>query len=420
MAIKIEPPAGGGGGGGAVTSVNTKIGAVVLDTDDILEPGGATNEWFTAPRALAAVPSIQDKTNYVNVTSADIQAGINAVATTNEAVIVSPGTFNSSGVVVSVNNKDYLNIKSVGGVENSPNAFIGDGATLRGLELTGTTNKCRINGFGIYGPVTLNAATGGGVANNRFHNCHMYGAVTVANAGASPLSSFVAFYDCEFNADVTINVGVTGLVLFVRCLFVGGSKIINSTGVAAKSIYLVSECTNVHADNVSSALNREVTLLNTNTEAGQTLPQLDAGPINCTSLGSIALHSDVGAVGVPNAGDVYAWDGVSSFTVQAQSGGGALPLSTYTTTTTHVSPAAAGSSYLVDITGAPGPLTVLLPAAPVAGDQIEVTKEGAAHSISINGNGKLIGGAATISLNAAGASTRLRYWDAVYQWREMS
>ena len=419
MAIKIEPPAGGGGGGGAVTSVNTKIGAVVLDTDDILEPGGATNEWFTSARALAAVPSIQDKTNYINVTSADIQAGINAVATTNEAVIVSPGTYNSSGVVVSVNNKNYLNIKSIGAVVNSPNAFIGDGATLRGMELTGTTNKCRVNGLGIYGPVTLNSATGGGVANNRFHNCHFYQGVTVANAGMSPLSSFVAFYDCEFNADVTINAGVTGLVLFVRCLFVGGSKIINSGGALFKSLYLVSECVGVHADNVSSALNREVTLLSVNTESGQTLPQIDAGPVNCTSLGSVALHSDMGSVGVPSAGDVYAWDGASSFIVQAQSGG-ALPLSTYTTTTTDVSPAAAGSSYLVDITGAPGPLTVTLPAAPVAGDQIEVTKEGAAHSISINGNGKLIGGAATISLTAAGASTRLRYWDAVYQWREMS
>ena len=138
-----------------------------------------------------------------------------------------------------------------------------------------------------------------------------------------------------------------------------------------------------------------------------------------TALGSIALHSDMGAVGTPNAGDVYAWDGVSSFTVQAQAGG-ALPISSYSTTTTHVNPAVAGTSYLIDITGAPGPLTVTLPAAPSAGDQIEVTKEGSAHSININGNGNNIGGAASISLNAAGASTRLRYWDATYQWREMS
>lgn len=139
-----------------------------------------------------------------------------------------------------------------------------------------------------------------------------------------------------------------------------------------------------------------------------------------TSLGSIALHSDVGAVGTPSAGDVFAWDaGSSTFTVQAQSGG-ALPISNYSTTTTHVNPAVAGTSYLIDITGAPGPLTVTLPAAPSAGDQIEVTKEGSAHSININGNGNNIGGAASISLSAAGASTRLRYWDAVYQWREMS
>ena len=72
MTIIINPPTGGGGGG-AVTSVNTKIGAVVLDTDDILEPGAPTNLWFTAARAQAAVPSIQDKTNYVNVTATDIQ-----------------------------------------------------------------------------------------------------------------------------------------------------------------------------------------------------------------------------------------------------------------------------------------------------------------------------------------------------------
>jgi len=248
----------------------------------------------------------------------------------------------------------------------------------------------------------------------------MYGAVTVANAGASPLSSFVAFYDCEFNADVTINAGVTGLVLFVRCLFVGGAKVINSTGVAAKSLYLLSECAGVHADNVSSALNREVTLLSTNTESGQTLPQLDAGPINCTSLGSIALHSDMGAVGVPAAGDVYAWDGVSSFTVQAQSGGGALPISAYSAVSTHVNPAVAGSSYLVDTSAAVGPYTVTLPAAPSAGDQIEVTRNGATHAVNINGNGNNINGAASLLLNADGASTRLRYWDVTYQWREMS
>ena len=509
MSIDITIGSGGGGGGGAVTSVNTKVGAVVLNTDDILEPGAPTNEWFTTARALAAVPSIQDKTNYVNVSSADIQAGINSVAATNEAVIASPGTYNSSALVVSVNNKDYLNIKSIGGVENSPNAFIGDSVTPRGLELTGTTNKCRVNGFGIYGTVTLNSATGAGVANNRFHNCHMYGGVTVANAGTSPLSSFVAFYDCEFNADVTINAGVTGLVLFVRCSFIGGAKIINSTGAAAKSLYLLSECSQVHADNVSSALNREVTLLSTNTEAGQTLPQLDAGAVNCTSLGSVALHSDVGALGAPSAGDVLAWDGVSSFTVQAQSGGvtsvagktgvvtlnstditglgtaavtntgtsvGNVPaltatglpavsgedltslgsialhsdvgavgtpsagdvlawdvgsstftvqaqsgsgaaISTYSVVTADPAPGVNGTSYLCNT--AAGAFNVTLPAAPSAGDQIEITRSGATHAVTVDGNGKTIGGAASIII-ADGASTRLRYWDATFQWREMS
>jgi len=571
MSIIIKPPASGGGGGGAVSSVNGKTGAVTLDTDDILEPGSPTNEWFTVARALAAVPSIQDKTTYVNVSSADIQAGINAVGGTNEAVILSPGIYNSSALTVSVNNKDYLNIKSIGGVENSPNAFIGDSVTPRGMELTGTTNKCRINGLGIYGTVTLNSATGAGVANNRFHNCHFYNGVTVANAGTSPLTSFVAFYDCELNADVTINAGVTGLVLFVRCSFIGGAKIINSTGAAAKSLYMLSDCAGVHADNVASTLNREVTLLSTNTASGQTLPQLDAGAINCTALGSISLHSDVGAVGTPSAGDVLAWDGASSFTVQAQasapvtsvagktgivtlsnaditglgtaavvdtgtgvgnvpaltatglpaisgqdltalgsialhsdvgavgtpsagdvlawdgassftiqaqaaapvtsvagktgivtlsnaditglgtaavvdtgtaagnaivldgsarlpavdgsqltgiSGGGGGAISTYSVITADPSPAVNGTSYLCNT--AAGAFNVTLPAAPSVGDQVEITRSGATHAVTVLGNGKTINGAASLAINADGGSSRIRYWDATYQWVEMS
>lgn len=53
----------------AVTSVNTQTGAVVLDTDDVQEPVGATNQYFTAARARAAI-SASGALSYDNITGA--------------------------------------------------------------------------------------------------------------------------------------------------------------------------------------------------------------------------------------------------------------------------------------------------------------------------------------------------------------
>lgn len=52
----------------AVTSVNTKVGAVVLNTDDISEAGGATNQWFTNARARAAISTANGALGYNSTT----------------------------------------------------------------------------------------------------------------------------------------------------------------------------------------------------------------------------------------------------------------------------------------------------------------------------------------------------------------
>jgi hypothetical protein len=59
VSIDIKPASftgSGGGGGGAVSSVNAKIGIVVLDTDDIGE--GTTNEYYTDARAQTLINTL--------------------------------------------------------------------------------------------------------------------------------------------------------------------------------------------------------------------------------------------------------------------------------------------------------------------------------------------------------------------------
>jgi hypothetical protein len=59
VSIDIKPASftgSGGGGGGAVSSVNTKVGTVVLDTDDIGE--GTTNEYYTDARAQTLINTL--------------------------------------------------------------------------------------------------------------------------------------------------------------------------------------------------------------------------------------------------------------------------------------------------------------------------------------------------------------------------
>lgn len=72
-----------GGGGGTVSSVNTQIGAVVLDTDDINE--GTTNEYYTEAR-VSANSSVTANTAKVGITTqqaSDITANNSKVGITS-------------------------------------------------------------------------------------------------------------------------------------------------------------------------------------------------------------------------------------------------------------------------------------------------------------------------------------------------
>jgi hypothetical protein len=72
-----------GGGGGTVSSVNTQIGTVVLDTDDINE--GTTNEYYTEAR-VSANSSVTANTSKVGITSgqaSDITSNNNKVGITS-------------------------------------------------------------------------------------------------------------------------------------------------------------------------------------------------------------------------------------------------------------------------------------------------------------------------------------------------
>ena len=56
MILSLHHSLVAGGGGGAVSSVNTKVGTVVLDTDDIGE--GTTNEYYTDARAQTLINTL--------------------------------------------------------------------------------------------------------------------------------------------------------------------------------------------------------------------------------------------------------------------------------------------------------------------------------------------------------------------------
>ena len=154
--------------GSGVSSVNTLVGAVVLDTDDIQELASPTNKWYTDTRSRAALSassplvynsgtgafSIPAATTSVNgyLTSTDWTT-FNA----KQAALSGTGFVKISGTTISYDNSTYLTTAS------AASTYLAlAGGTMTGA-IVGTTATFANSGSGIALGVTQSGASGDGI-----------------------------------------------------------------------------------------------------------------------------------------------------------------------------------------------------------------------------------------------------------------
>jgi len=111
----------------AVTSVNTKTGAVVLTTDDVAE--GTTNEYFTVAKAQAAITAGTGVTVTSGVVSIGQAVGTADNVTFNDVVV--SGDLTVNGTLTAINSVDLtVTDKNITIADGSANAAAADGAGI--------------------------------------------------------------------------------------------------------------------------------------------------------------------------------------------------------------------------------------------------------------------------------------------------
>ena len=154
--------------GSGVSSVNTLVGAVVLDTDDIQELASPTNKWYTDTRSRAAL-SVSSPLVYNSGTGAfSIPAAttsVNGYLTSTDwttfnakqAALSGTGFVKISGTTISYDNSTYLTTSS------AASTYLAlAGGTMTGA-IVGTTATFANSGSGIALGVTQSGASGDGI-----------------------------------------------------------------------------------------------------------------------------------------------------------------------------------------------------------------------------------------------------------------
>lgn len=240
--------------GSGVSSVNTLVGAVVLDTDDIQELASPTNRWFTDTRARAALSassplaynsgtgvfSIPAATSSQNgyLTSTDWTT-FNA----KQAALSGTGFVKISGTTISYDNSTYL----------TTSAAASTYLALAGGTLTGALNGTSAN---FSGDLTLTGT------NPRFY---------LTDSDNNP-DYFISNTDGTFTVyDVTnstsrFTIGTTGNGTFEGNLTVG--QIIRSGGTSAQFLKADGSVDNSTYLTTSSAASTYVDLTNNQTIIG--------------------------------------------------------------------------------------------------------------------------------------------------------
>ena len=186
-------------------------------------PAGATTVAGLTDR-YEALP-LQTRAQFAQSGVRDIQTAIDAHATGDAAVILaSPGSYPGATVTIG-SGKNNVALIGVAGT-----AFGGTITSLssgRGLTVSGTATRIRVQGIQIEGLTTW-TTSGAGV--HRIDRSQLVGGLTV---GASwPASTQLVITDCEIGGVITIPAGFLGVLIFDRCSFNTGWSISNAASAA--------------------------------------------------------------------------------------------------------------------------------------------------------------------------------------------
>lgn len=169
--------------GSGVSSVNTLVGAVVLDTDDIQELVSPTNKWFTDTRARAALSASSPLTYNSGTGAFGIQVANGSqngylsstdwtTFNSKQAALSGTGFVKISGTTISYDNSTYLTTSAAAStyltISNAASTYLAlTGGTLTGkLTISASTMGAQINGgtfnLGDATSYALGVANGGG------------------------------------------------------------------------------------------------------------------------------------------------------------------------------------------------------------------------------------------------------------------
>ena len=326
-----------GGGGGTVSSVNTQIGTVVLDTDDINE--GTTNEYYTEAR-VSANSSVTANTAKVGITSgqaSDITANNSKISYTDANAVslntakvgittqqASDITANNSKVgITSAQANDITN-------NNSKTSYTDASAVALNTAKVGITTTQSNN-------ITTNNAKVGITttqANDITANNSKVGITSQQSSDITSNNSKISYTDASAVALNTAKVGITSQQS--SDITANNSK----TGITSQqSSDITTNNSKVSFDSTSSSKLAGIS-------AGAEVNAVDSvnGQTGAVSVGLLELD-DVGTDGTN--GQVLTTNGSGAFSFTTVSGGGS-----------GVSKIIAGTNVTISPTGGTGDVTI--------------------------------------------------------------
>lgn len=220
--------------GSGVSSVNSLVGAVVLDTDDIQELVSPTNKWFTDTRARAALSASSPLTYNSGTGAFGIQVATGSqngyLSSTDwttfnakQTALNGTGFVKISGTTISYDNSTYLTTSAAA----STYLMLG-GGTLTGALLGTSAGFTGYVGIGNTSPLYQLDVTGSGRFEGDLHILSTNPRIYLTDSNNNP-DYFISNTDGTFTIyDVTnstsrFTIGTTGNATFTNAITGGGS-----------------------------------------------------------------------------------------------------------------------------------------------------------------------------------------------------
>jgi hypothetical protein len=157
---------------------------------------------------------LQNRAQFADATTRDIQTAIDAHTSGDAAVILAaPGSYPGATVTIGTGKNNLavqgLGATSIGGTITSLSGG-------RGLSITGTAQRARVIGLQVEGLTTIDSSAAGSI--HRFEDCQLVGGLTIAVPSSAGIV-LIYMFGCEFAGPITLTPGTSARLIIDRATF---------------------------------------------------------------------------------------------------------------------------------------------------------------------------------------------------------